>query len=132
MLAAGTGMNNGGTRVKTAPNAEDAARTANLVNTVGGIQALLRTTQENADLLNEISEMNLDRGSEYSQPRFDNQLSFSVSAPDLRLFGVQSPHSSQCNKEEIQSTAASKDQFFRTKLCIPFASGHCRRGKNCW
>lgn len=24
------------------------------------------------------------------------------------------------------------DQFFKTKMCIPYARGQCRRGTNCW
>lgn len=48
-------------------------------------------------------------------------------------------HAAQGGKATHRTTAAEKlaaqavkDQFFKTKLCIPFVSGHCRRGKNCW
>lgn len=31
-----------------------------------------------------------------------------------------------------QAAADKIDQFFKTKMCIPFTRGQCRRGGNCW
>eukprot|EP01053_Blabericola_migrator_P002147 Blabericola_migrator_1__2146@NODE_1592_length_4213_cov_128_704534_g1040_i0_p1_GENE_NODE_1592_length_4213_cov_128_704534_g1040_i0NODE_1592_length_4213_cov_128_704534_g1040_i0_p1_ORF_typecomplete_len484_score48_71zfCCCH/PF00642_24/2_9e05zfCCCH/PF00642_24/0_015zfCCCH/PF00642_24/0_0016zfCCCH_3/PF15663_5/1_9e08zfCCCH_3/PF15663_5/0_53Torus/PF16131_5/0_0073Torus/PF16131_5/1_6e02Torus/PF16131_5/0_64zfCCCH_4/PF18044_1/4_7zfCCCH_4/PF18044_1/3_8e03zfCCCH_4/PF18044_1/0_14zf_CCCH_4/PF18345_1/9_5zf_CCCH_4/PF1 len=82
-----------------------------------------------AGTLREIKENEVFREAQRESEQLkQSNLSFSVSAPNLAL--ALSPSFHAVDKLE-EVTIRNKDQFFKTKLCIPFLSGHCRRGKTC-
>lgn len=76
--------------------------------------------------LTEIKENEVLEAQRESESLRQSNLTFSVSAPNLAL--ALAP--TLVDKVDDHS-AKNKDQFFKTKLCIPFLSGNCRRGKTC-
>eukprot|EP01054_Gregarina_sp_Poly1_P005164 Gregarina_sp_Poly_1__5163@NODE_2734_length_1772_cov_281_602933_g1731_i0_p1_GENE_NODE_2734_length_1772_cov_281_602933_g1731_i0NODE_2734_length_1772_cov_281_602933_g1731_i0_p1_ORF_typecomplete_len485_score53_70zfCCCH/PF00642_24/2_9e05zfCCCH/PF00642_24/0_00086zfCCCH/PF00642_24/0_0018zfCCCH_3/PF15663_5/1_9e08zfCCCH_3/PF15663_5/0_58Torus/PF16131_5/0_00097Torus/PF16131_5/1_5e02Torus/PF16131_5/1_2zf_CCCH_4/PF18345_1/9_6zf_CCCH_4/PF18345_1/0_66zf_CCCH_4/PF18345_1/22zfCCCH_4/PF18044_1/4_7zfCCCH_4/PF18044 len=78
--------------------------------------------------LTEIKENEVLEAQRESESLRESTLPFSVSAPNLAL--ALAPALTGDRPDE-SSGVKTKDQFFKTKLCIPFLSGHCRRGKTC-
>lgn len=81
----------------------------------------------------------------FEQDRHLSNIALSLSAPNLSaVAALQLPEWSEPAEESTCSLAEmppadkrtsppnAKDQFYKTKLCIPFLSGHCRRSKTCW
>eukprot|EP01055_Gregarina_sp_Pseudo9_P000535 Gregarina_sp_Pseudo_9__534@NODE_1344_length_1671_cov_28_324755_g1255_i0_p1_GENE_NODE_1344_length_1671_cov_28_324755_g1255_i0NODE_1344_length_1671_cov_28_324755_g1255_i0_p1_ORF_typecomplete_len489_score6_50zfCCCH/PF00642_24/1_8e05zfCCCH/PF00642_24/0_024zfCCCH/PF00642_24/0_0018zfCCCH_3/PF15663_5/9_3e09zfCCCH_3/PF15663_5/0_52Torus/PF16131_5/0_0017Torus/PF16131_5/2_7e02Torus/PF16131_5/3_1zfCCCH_4/PF18044_1/5_8zfCCCH_4/PF18044_1/5_2e03zfCCCH_4/PF18044_1/0_17zf_CCCH_4/PF18345_1/16zf_CCCH_4/PF18345_1/1 len=77
--------------------------------------------------LTEIKENEVLEAQRESESLKQSNLSFSVSAPNLALALAPALAVDKLDESAIKN----KDQFFKTKLCIPFLSGHCKRGKTC-
>lgn len=65
----------------------------------------------------------------FSLPSTPNFIALSALENDPTLIEDQNSATADA---DLPPPPKIKDQFFKTKLCIPFVSGYCRRGKVCW
>lgn len=66
-----------------------------------------------------------------SRPNHPLIVETTASSPPVPMaFELASIHGNDCRNGNYSTDKS--DQFFKTKMCIPFTRGQCKRGTNCW